>query len=500
MPDKEELLMKWVKLSLVFMMVMFFGAFNTALAAYDHGGHDTDSPVFLSVYPDKAGTKLDGCALCHTAGSYTNSKGKQVTLGSCQWCHHVSNYDEDFDGWESTLNPFGLDYLNAGRDAQAIRDIAPLDSDADGYSSADEIAALRYPGNPDDDPSKVPAPFRIFTRQELEAMPQHTQFLLMNTSQSGDFYAQYTGVPVGDLLDDADMLASATGIKVYAADGFSQDHPLDPDPSPSLYHVYGPYPGALYYYDEQADAGVNPDGWCDYSAPSCAGRSDGDPIVNANGLKMILAIKRDGQYLDPGELNADNSLDGEGPFRVVPPQKNPGPPDQHSTAADAQNPDKWVWPYDNNADHNAGFSSRTVTMIKVEPLPEGTTDIDTLEAGWNFVDENKIMVYGAIDPLPAIEEKLANLVEALRDLNAGGFKRPGTKLAFLLETAIIRWMIDNDMFRLARKGIESALLPRVDGCALAGSPDGDDWIVGCDGQRQTYWSLHEILVLLKIIS
>ena len=49
-------------------------------------------------------------------------------------------------------------------------------------------------------------------------------------------------------------------------------------------------------------------------------------------------------------------------------------------------------------DHNAGFSSRTVTMIKVEPLPAGTTDINTLEAGWPYVDEKKIVIYGSIDP------------------------------------------------------------------------------------------------------
>ncbi|MEJ2657137.1 MAG: hypothetical protein P8012_08055, partial [Desulfobacterales bacterium] len=48
-------------------------------------------------------------------------------------------------------------------------------------------------------------------------------------------------------------------------------------------------------------------------------------------------------------------------------------------------------------DHNAGASSRTVTIIKIEPLPEGTTDIDVLEAGWAFVDQKKIIVYGAID-------------------------------------------------------------------------------------------------------
>jgi hypothetical protein len=33
----------------------------------------------------------------------------------------------------------------------------------------------------------------------------------------------------------------------------------------------------------------------------------------------------------------------------------------------------------------------------VEPLPEGTTDIDILEAGWNYVDQGKIIVYGAIN-------------------------------------------------------------------------------------------------------
>jgi hypothetical protein len=108
---------------------------------------------------------------------------------------------------------------------------------------------------------------------------------------------------------------------------------------------------------------------------------------------MILAYAREGQSMDPGVLNLDNKLDGEGPFRVVPPQKNPNAPDQSSTAGDQH----VVWPYDFDWDHNAGASSRTVTIIKVEPLPEGTTDIDVLEAGWAFVDQEKIIVYGAID-------------------------------------------------------------------------------------------------------
>ena len=245
------------------------------------------------------------------------------------------------------------------------------------------MLSASIPGNPSDDPTKVPAPYKVFTREELEGT-LHTQFMLMNTHKSGDFYAEYGAVPISDLLDSAGMLSSATGITVFAPDGWSQYHPLDPDPDPLFYHVYGTYPAADYYYPEQADA-LNPDGWCDYSAPSNKGRNHGDPIDIQNGLKMILAIARDGGYLQSGVLNDDNKLDGEGPFRVVPPQKSPGPPDKSTKADDPSNPDKWVWPFDEEADHNAGFATRSATMIRIEPLPEGTTDIDTLEAGWNFI-------------------------------------------------------------------------------------------------------------------
>ncbi len=206
-----------------------------------------------------------------------------------------------------------------------------------------------------------------------------------------------------DLLDDAVILGSATNIIVYAPDGWSQTHPLEYDSQDDeAYHVYGnltgenyQYPPALYHYDTEADEDTNPDyGWCDYSAPSCSGRSHNDPIGLANGLKAILAYRREGLYMDPGVLNDENKLDGEGPFRVVVPQKADMPPDQSSRAAN-QNV---VWPYDDaTGDHNAGACSRSATIIRVGPLPAGMTDIDILEAGWSYVDNNKVIVYGAID-------------------------------------------------------------------------------------------------------
>jgi hypothetical protein len=94
----------------------------------------------------------------------------------------------------------------------------------------------------------------------------------------------------------------------------------------------------------------------------------------------------------PAVLNKENKLDGEGPYRVIVPQKAPSPPDQSSKAAEQD----VLWPYRADWDHNAGSSTRSVTIIRVEPLPPGTTDIDCTEAGWKYIDEGKIVIYGAI--------------------------------------------------------------------------------------------------------
>ncbi len=370
-----------------------------AYAAYHHEG-ERDSGSFLEVYYDKAGTKLDHCALCHSGGSYTNSSGQSVTMGSCQWCHYVTDYGRQNGNIDQTINNYGKAYKDNGRNASAISRIDNLDSDGDNSTNRDEILANSFPGNANDTPALKMAPSKVYSKNQLEALPQHTQFMLMNTSRSGDFYAEYSGVPLKALLDDAGILPSATGVTVFAPDGWSQYHPLYYDDKAEMYHVYGnmpnqdyQYPPAAYSYVLEADSVLNQGtGWCDYTAPSCVGRNNGDPIYVQNGLKAILAMKREGVSLDSGILTDDNKLDGEGPYRIVVPQKSVNPPDQ-SSKSDKQNVE---WPYTYDWDHNAGAATRSVTIIRVEPLPEGTTDIDILEAGWNYIDNSQIIIYGAI--------------------------------------------------------------------------------------------------------
>jgi len=359
---------------------------SIAFSAYHHMD-EQDSDHFIDVYPSKRHTKLDSCALCHSGGQYEKKPGKFITMGSCQWCHYKYGYDGSGNIVE-TLNAYGKDYYLKGRNANAIEEIALLDSDKDGFSNIDEINALRYPGDENDNPDKRVAPFRVYSKSDLQRLPQHTQFMLMNTHRSGDFYAEYTGVPIEDLLADAGILDTATGITVYAPDGWSTYHPLEVVEDPSLYHINGSYQQAIYYYDPSAD-------WCDYNSPKCSLYQHESPIFVSGGLKALLAIQRDGVDLTTGILNVENKLDGSGPYRIVVPQKAHCAPDQSATSEN-QNV---VWPFNDSWDHNAGYCTRSVTIIKVEPLPEGTTDINFMEAGWQFIEDKKIIIYGAIEEL-----------------------------------------------------------------------------------------------------
>ncbi len=476
-------------LTILFLM----GPDISGFAAYRHKG-DIDSGHFLEAYPDKAGTKLDSCAQCHSGGRY-ESGGEAVTLGSCQWCHFSYGYAAH-GNIDETLNPYGLAYRDSGRSVSALKAIEGMDSDGDGYANRFEILALRFPGDKADDPTRVPAPFKVFTRQQIERLPQRTQLLLMNAHKSADFYANYTGVSMEDLLAAAGILPTATHIKVYAPDGFSQYHPLSPDPNPLFYHVRGAYPAAPYHYREAADTAKNKEGWCDYGALAGMNLENHSLIENRDGLKLMLAVLRDGRPLDPGRLTPRNRLDGEGPFRVVPPQKKPGPPDQRSTAGSQD----VEWPFDPHADHNAGYSIRSATIVKVEPLPLGTTDIDTLEAGWKYVDEGKIVVYGAVDPLPTILAKMENLQDSLPAPVWASLRGWAYQKILAIEVGLAGQLVKYGLHRTALWILSGGVRGHVDGCSAAeGQPDGDDWVDDCDLQRKIYWDLQELMVLIGIM-
>ena len=367
------------------------------VSSNSYKGHenDLDANNFVSVYPNTLGTRLDDCQTCHKGGtfSYESYDGiKTAFKNSCDFCHLIIHPSEDFIEaqpitYAETLNPYGAAYMAAGRTRDALKSIAADDSDSDSFPNKEEIADLKYPGDPASQPGQEVAPMITFTKAQLEGLASHEQFMLVNShKQEFDNYASYVGVTVEVLLAEAgvDITDSAIqGITVIAPDGYMKDFTTE--------QIQKTYPTGLYYSGlDTATLGTE----CGFVMYPDNLPSDltGDGDIAGDQL-LILAYERDGLPLDPSSLDiTEGTIDGEGPFRVVLPQSVPDEPDRGSMFSPTDCNDGYD--YDDSKDHNAGDMVRGVIAIRVNPLPEGYEDFDHYNGGWSYIESESIIVYG----------------------------------------------------------------------------------------------------------
>lgn len=345
-------------------------------------GHEDDTDInnLVAAYPALTGTRLDDCQTCHTG---TIEDGRLVR-NSCDHCHDLLLLATGH-GTRETLNEFGLDYLEGGRSREALERIRGADSDGDGFSNDEELLAGRYPGSERSRPGQAVARLLVTDMEELQALPAHTQFMLVNTTQQPfDDYATYRGVRVRDLLDALNVdPTGATGITVIAPDGYLKSLPMD--------DVDEPFPQAHFFgglEEERLGPGC---GVVQYPGTLPEGVSDAAPIPGE--LWLLLAYERDGGPLDPSSLDvADGRIVGEGPFRMIVPQMNPGPPDRGSRVSPSGCGDDFD--FREEADHNAGAMVRGVVAIRIDPMPAGVEEFDYMNGGWAYVDAGQLIVYG----------------------------------------------------------------------------------------------------------
>jgi hypothetical protein len=349
-----------------------------------YAGHENDRDIqnFIRRYPKTVGTRLDDCQTCHRSGVAGTDTEREYS--PCGYCHLIQYPNAKYKTgvpakFEDTLNSYGTEYKKKGRTPEALAAIAKLDSDGDGSSNSDEIAALRYPGDPASKPKQPLAPTTTLSWDDIRKLARQTQFILMNTtSEPFDDYASYAGVKIKDLLQRAGIdLTGATGITVVAPDGYSIDCSVD--------DISNPYPKAKFY----AAPGSITDKekiFVYYPNPIPAGISDGKQIPDAPWL--LLAFERDGKPLDTSRYEKGR-LNGEGPYRLIKPQRDPGRPDRSvrsKTFGDG-------WDFDKSIDHNAGACVRGVTVIRINPMPTGVEEYDW-KNGWPLIAERKIVIFG----------------------------------------------------------------------------------------------------------
>jgi hypothetical protein len=349
-----------------------------------YAGHESDRDIqnFIRQYPKAAGTRLDDCQTCHCSG-ITGTDTERV-YSQCGYCHLLQYPNPKYKTgipikFEDTLNAFGLEYKRKGRTSEALAAIAKLDSDEDGAANADEIALLRYPGDSASKPKQPLAPTVTLTWNNIRKLPRQNQFLLMNTtSEPFDDYAAYAGIKVKDLLQKAGVnLDGATGITVFAPDGYSIDCAIN--------DISNPYPIAPFYAAPKSISDKERS-FVQYPDSIPADIEDGKEMPIAPWL--LLAFERDRNPMDISRYEKGR-LAGEGPYRLIIPQKTPGRPDRSvksKTFGDG-------WDFDKSLDHNAGSCVRGVTVIRINPMPAGFEEYDW-KNGWPLVAERKIVIFG----------------------------------------------------------------------------------------------------------
>jgi hypothetical protein len=376
-----------------FSWMIYMGAAQSKVKSRAYVGHSNERDVqnFVAQYPKTAGTRLDDCQTCHRSG--VAGTDTQREYSPCGYCHLLPFPNAKYKtgipkNYEDTLNAYGLAYKRQGKTAEALAAIAQMDSDGDTFSNAEEIADLRYPGDGASKPGQPLVPIVTLDWDAVRKLPRHSQFMLMNTtSEPFDDYASYAGVRVLDVLKAAKVdLSGATGITVFAPDGYSIDYAIDDITSSFPKPFFYAAPGNILDKEKML---------VHYPATIPSGVLDGKEIPMIPWL--LLAFERDGKPLEIAQYEQGTGrMAGEGPYRLVKPQR--------STAGDASKPgrpDRSIksktfgdgWDFDKTLDHNAGSCVRGTTAIRINPMPAGFEEYDWRN-GWPLVAEKRVVIFG----------------------------------------------------------------------------------------------------------
>ncbi len=211
---------------------------------------------------------------------------------------------------------------------------------------------------------------------EIRGLPVHSQFMLMNTTKEPtDDYVLFKGVRIIDVLSAAKVyLTGVTGITVFAPDGYSIDY--------SLEDIQAPFPHGIFYAEPGAFEGTEK-AFVKYPPGLPAGVTDRKTIPAEPWL--LLAYERNGTALDPSSYEKGTGrLAGEGPYRLIKPQRDLSADPQRPGRPDRSQKSKVFgdgWDYVPGMDHNAGACVRGACVIRVNPMPDGMKNTTGRTAG-----------------------------------------------------------------------------------------------------------------------
>jgi len=267
-----------------------------------------------------------------------------------------------------------------------VQAVAKKDSDRDGFSNETELLKGTDPGDAASTPSTPIAPNRTYSAAELSALsPVVSKGVFLNTSHNkqGDFYNEYRGNAVYELLQAIGISENAESVDFISLDGFEGSFILN--------ELKREWPQGAPVTKLGKDA-AGPCGWVNYNI---AGLDEKKPLP---AMRIMLAFEENGKKIEPGKIDPETGrIHGTGPLRLVVPQFKISPPDLPKFEEKFCR-DKFAkeFQFNEDYDHNGGRSSFSIIAIRVNPLPKGTRDYDWGKARNELVDGEKLVVFGAL--------------------------------------------------------------------------------------------------------
>jgi hypothetical protein len=99
-------------------------------------------------------------------------------------------------------------------------------------------------------------------------------------------------------------------------------------------------------------------------------------------------------------------------------------------------------------------------------------------------------------PAPTLVDRVDAIIAAINGLAPSDFKKNKQK-TLINKLEAVRKQVENGAFQGALNKLQNDILPKIDGCALGGSPDSNDWITNCAAQNQVYPLVVELIAALS---
>jgi hypothetical protein len=103
----------------------------------------------------------------------------------------------------------------------------------------------------------------------------------------------------------------------------------------------------------------------------------------------------------------------------------------------------------------------------------------------------------AVRPGTELTREVRNLQKVIADLPPTAFKHRKLQSSLLSKLNAALHSIREHRYSRALQQLENDILGKTNGCATAGTPDKNDWIVNCPDQSKVYTPLLNIIVEIR---